>query len=664
MKQNKNDSILCIGELIVFITSIFLLFNNGFLNNILRLAIGGVIAILFIVLSDSFKTIYDSKIASKLSWLLGAILITLVYYTAGKLNMLGPYLSLADNNLNIFYSTMAILVLVLSYLSSVKQHSRAYLLVVYAAMLVLIYYAGLSIGLNEGYAFVVITTILMLINIIKKEGFLCDFIKAMSLLVFFFCMYSFKDLEALPLALLYFVNLTNMLIVGKKDDNYSRVFLFLLVIVLYKAFSVVRLYEYKVFIVAALSLSEVVYSILNKNKSKVYDIAIKIFYNIFYLYALFNIQTGDILITGSICGLIFFTSIAMSIMKDKKELMLLLVKLVITLNLVLTSLNTIYVKTYPIYIALIINIFLLLIYLIAKKSKLKYELLALMIINILLVVNGSTLSIFEYFIGVLLLLVDYVIVILKNKSTGIKRVFINCLFIITNIVLLNCLDAVNTKYIIFAMLMFIVVIKSLDSEFMLLGALLAFLYTSIKYITGLDLGLLGFGLKEIIILCSIFIALRYVLRETKGEHEWVKILFNCLLIYNLCCEEYYMITLAIAIAMLVIGYIKDKKLYIVTSLLTIIIGSRILKSYIFLIILGAIYVLYALFNDEATRTNMSNMMKEAFEDTEEEIESDELPEEIVKEVQIEKTKLASYCTHCGNIMAPVDEYCRYCGQKK
>jgi hypothetical protein len=115
MKQNKNDSILCIGELIVFITSIFLLFNNGFLNNILRLAIGGVIAILFIVLSDSFKTIYNSKISSKLSWLLGAILITLVYYTAGKLNMLGPYLSLADNNLNIFYSTMAILVLVLSY---------------------------------------------------------------------------------------------------------------------------------------------------------------------------------------------------------------------------------------------------------------------------------------------------------------------------------------------------------------------------------------------------------------------------------------------------------------------------------------------------------------------------------------------------------------------
>ena len=195
MKQNKNDSILCIGELIIFITSVFLLFNNGFLNNILRLAIGGVVAILFIILSDSFKKTYDSKISSKLSWFLGVILITLVYYTSGKLNMLGPYLSLEGNNLHIFYSTMAILVLVLSYLSSLKQHSRAYLLVVYAAMLVLIYYAGLSIGLNEGYTFVVITTILMLINIIKKEGFLCDFTKAMSLLVFFFCMYSFKELE-------------------------------------------------------------------------------------------------------------------------------------------------------------------------------------------------------------------------------------------------------------------------------------------------------------------------------------------------------------------------------------------------------------------------------------------------------------------------------------
>ena len=47
-------------------------------------------------------------------------------------------------------------------------------------------------------------------------------------------------------ALLYFVNITNMLIVGRKDDNYSRVFLFLLIIVLYKAFSVVRIYEYNI----------------------------------------------------------------------------------------------------------------------------------------------------------------------------------------------------------------------------------------------------------------------------------------------------------------------------------------------------------------------------------------------------------------------------------
>ena len=664
MKQNKNDSILCIGELIIFITSVFLLFNNGFLNNILRLAIGGVVAILFIILSDSFKKTYDSKISSKLSWFLGVILITLVYYTAGKLNMLGPYLSLEGNNLHIFYSTMAILVLVLSYLSSLKQHSRAYLLVVYAAMLVLIYYAGLSIGLNEGYTFVVITTILMLINIIKKEGFLCDFTKAMSLLVFFFCMYSFKELEALPLALLYFVNITNMLIVGRKDDNYSRVFLFLLIIVLYKAFSVVRIYEYNIFMVAALSLSEVVYTLLNKRKSKVFDIAIKIFYNVFYFYALLNIQTSNILITGSICGLIFITSMGMSLLKDKKELILLPIKLVITLNLVLTSLNTIYVKAYPIYIALIINAFLVLMYIISKKSNLRYELLALMLINVLLVINGSTLSLFEYFIGILLLLVDYVVIILKDRNNGIKRVFVNWLFIITNIVLLNCLDTVNTKYIMFAMLMFIIVIKSLDSEFMLFGALLAFLYTSIKYITGLDLGLLGFGLKEIIILCSIFIALRYIFREPKGEHEWVKILLNCLLIYNICCEEYHMITLAMAIAMLVIGYTKDKKLYVVTSILTIIIGSRILKSYIFLIILAAAFLLYALFSDEATRTNMSNMMKEAFEDDEEEIKTDELPEEVIKEVEKGKANLASYCTQCGNIMAPVDEYCRYCGHKK
>ena len=55
MKQNNKENVLCIGEIIIFIATTYLLLNSFFLANITRIIISGVVSFFFIILSDHVK---------------------------------------------------------------------------------------------------------------------------------------------------------------------------------------------------------------------------------------------------------------------------------------------------------------------------------------------------------------------------------------------------------------------------------------------------------------------------------------------------------------------------------------------------------------------------------------------------------------------------------
>lgn len=667
MKQNKNESILCIGEILVFIASLFLLFNRGFLGNIMRISIAGVIAILFILLSDSIKSIYQSKKVAKLSWLFGIILIICVYYAVGKLNMFGPYFSLEGSYSGVFKASIAILAVVLSYLSMLKQHSKVYLYTTYASMLILIYYAGLAISLNEGYILVIITTILMLINIVKKEGDLLFFSKALSYIFFFYAIYYLKDLEPIPLSLLCLTNLINILVVGYKDKNYSidKIYLLLLCIMLYKISDKVLVFDYKVFLVGAVTFSEFIYNYLNKDQNKYYDICIKLVYNIFYLFVIYNLPLSNILVTGVTCAMILVSSIGSCILRhtNKHELTVLPIKLVVLANIMLSSVNLNLLGIYPMIIALIINMILLIIYKIVKNKTLKYELLFLMILNILIPLFNNTLDILEYILAVIIVFVDYYLIVVKANFTGIKRVLINIVYILINLYLINVLDASNIKYVLFAIIMLIIMANSYDSEFLLFAALIAFLYSGVQYITGANLGLLGFALKECLLLSGIYIVINYIIKSKK-DHTWLIILIDLLLVYNILYDPYHLIPTVIAIGVIAMGIYKEKKLY--TSVLILFMISCYLtlleykiSGFVFLFIIGFGLILYSFYNRERIHDNMAQLLRDDPEDEEE--EEVIVPKYVDKQV---KAMGASYCANCGNIMAASDIYCRHCGYKK
>ena len=666
MKQNKNESILCIGEILVFIASLFLLFNRGSLGNVMRISIAGAISILFILLSDSIKSIYQSKKVAKLSWLFGIILILCVYYAVGSLNMFGPYFSLEGSYSGVFKASIAILAVVLSYLSMLKQHSKVYLYTTYASMLILIYYAGLAISLNEGYIIVIITTILMLINIVKKEGDLLFFSKALSYIFFFYAIYYLKDLEPIPLSLLCLTNLLNILIVGYKDKEYSsdKIYLFLLIIMLYKLANIILIFDYKVFLIGAITFSEFIYNYLNKNQNKYYDILIKITYNIFYIYVLFHLPLTNIVVTASTCAMILVSSIGSCILRNnnKRELVILPIKLVILANILFYSVNINIFNIYPMIIAFIINLVLLIIYKIVKKESIKKELLFLMILNILIPLFNNTLNIIEYLLAIIIVFIDYYMIVIKSNYTGIKKVLINIVYILINLYLINVLDTSNIKYVLFAIIMLVIMANSFDSEFLLLASLIAFLYSGVQYISGLDIGILGYALKECLLLSGLYIFLTYIIKEKK-THTWMIILVDILIIYNLLHDPYHLIPLCVSVGVLIIGILRDKKLYSSVLVLFLISCYSTLLEYkipgiAYIFILGFGLIIYSFYNKERLIEAKDKLKKEIFEDDEEDTE---VPQEVSERV---KAMGASYCVNCGNIMAASDIYCRHCGYKK
>ncbi len=669
MKQNKNESILCIGEFLVFVASIFLLFNRGFLNNILRISIIGAIALIFILLSDSFYKAYNSKTSSKLSWLFGIILIALVYYTAGSLNMLGPYLTLEGANGSIFKATMAILVLLLSYLSVLKQHSKSYLLIVYASMLILIYYAGLSISLNIGYIFVILTSILMLINIIKKEGDLLKFSKYVSLVIFIYSIMMFKELEAIPLALLCLFSLLNILTIGYKDKQsiFNKFYYIFLGITIYQLLPFVNSYEYNVLIIGALTFSDFIYSYLNK-ENNISNKIVKVLYNSVYIYVLLNIQPIYLIPTITISSMILLSSLGSIILKNhnKIEGALFIFKLVVTMNVILVSLNVNYLKLYPIIISLIINMLLLLIYYIIKKEPIKKLIILLLLINLFLPIFNTPLSILEYILALVIIFIDYYLIVIKHNYMGIKKVLIDIAYIIINTILLNQLDLGYVKYIIMAIILLLVIANSLNNEFLLTASLLAFLYCGVQYISAIQVGLLGFVLKEILLISGIYIILKYIIKDHIESKTWFIILIDLLLIYNIFIDKNYILPVIVSVITIIYSLTKEHKVYNSVLILSaisfyLLFASYSISGYILLFVIGIFLIIYSMTNRDQV-VYIKNLVNDALEENEDNteveiIEQDEVP-------RVFKKNEASYCVNCGNIMAGEDHFCRHCGYKK
>ena len=660
MKQNNKENVLCIGEIIIFIATTYLLLNSFFLANITRIIISGVVSFFFIILSDHVKKEFNFDKESILAWTLGITEIIIMFYGAGKFGLIGQDFSTFGKYSHLFYTALTMLTMLMAIISKHKYKNNIFTHIIYLSILALIYIAGMVVKLNAGYTAVIIMSILMLINIVKKEGTLYTFSRNASLIciILTLCFYNKMDIEILCLS--YIINSISLFSIKRKEKEDYKKYLNAIInfaylyIITQRGLSSINL----VYIAATGALVDVVYNVMKVKEGKI-AIVNNTIYNLFYLYLFTQISTSTLINSVPIILIILINSIGKIFLNNQceHEKYLLPIKLYLSTNILLNIANGMTLNINNLYINMIINIILLLVLVIFKNKKINYLALGIMIVNTIPLLTND-IEIIQALPLTVLMIISYLVLNKKCGTTEMKKMLISILFLTITYQIVNNIDFTNIKYLILALISLLMMTKTKEKEYFYTLLLIIFEISTIKYLNILAFDLLALILKEIIIFIGAYLFTNNVIKDKDNKETWKNISLIFILILNLFITDFYLISLLVAL--IVYLYMNMNKmsgekisLAFIILYLALVVRTTSIPFEMIIIGIGLALIAYVIKNKEKLKTPISK--------TDEVIKGEEKTD--ISKEKNNNESVINFCTHCGKKVNQDELFCGYCGEK-
>ena len=664
MKQNNKENVLCIGEIIIFIATTYLLLNSSFLSNITRVIVSGVVSFFFIILSDHVKKEFNYDKGSMLSWILGIAEIIIMFYGVGKFGLIGQDFSTFGKYSQLFYTALTMLTMLMAIVSKYRYKNNLFTHIIYLSILALIYIAGMVVKLNAGYIAVIIMSILMLINIIKKEGNLYTFSRNASLICIILTLWFYQKIDIEILCLSYIVNSISLFSIKRKEkENYKKYLSAIinfayLYIIIERGVSSINL----VYIAATGALVDVIYNVTKVKEGKLATVNNAI-YNLFYLYLFTQISTSALINSIPIILIIFINSIGKIFLNNQceHEKYLLPIKLYLSTSILLNIANGMTININDLYVNMIINIILLAVLVIFKNKKINYIALGIMLVNTIPLLTNE-IEIIQALPLTVLMIISYLVLNKKCGTTEMKKMLISILFLTITYQIVNNIDFTNIKYLILAIVSLLMMTKTKEKEYFYTLLLIIFEISTIKYLNILMFDLLALILKEIVIFIGVYLFITNVIKDKDSKETWKNISLIAILVLNLFITDFYLISLLVAL--MVYLYMNMNKMsgekvslaFIILYLL-LVIKTTSIPFEIIIIGIGLALIAYVIKNKDKLKTPVSKI-EEVIKDAEE----TDMPKEKTEVKPIDISAI-NFCTRCGKKVEQDELFCGYCGEK-
>ena len=492
-KLKKMGYILCIGACLVFLGSIGIFHSGSGIDDVWKTVLITALAIFLGVLSFVSKKSFGLEKFD--NFILGTSFATLVnaFVSIGEFELFGEWYSFAGGGCHIFLASIFILIGILSILMHVKTKTYAFIEIAFVCLIISTYLIIYHFTESTGAASIAANVILLCANLFSLTN------KRFSVFTVFTYIFMLLNVILVDEAYTYCSVIFNIItfaslvvILNKYKGTYANIatliFGFINMILLAPCVSIMKLgLEAGLLLyLIIICLYDLVLGIFKVNDLKALAILHKSFINIAY-FIVFIISMGSSMILVLIPALILITSIIQSaVINDQIEKYLVVYKIfALVLWVVLYIMD--YLDADSFFIGYcVLNIFTLVLYTFVKENYLKINSLVLLIITLLLMLCGTTISVIEFVIGLLVIVVDYGFVFLSNmkiKHDKLARAF----FIATlfySLILVAKVDIESYKYLIAAGFYFVLYVLSAKDKLragfsvgFIIGSLLLYTYS-------------------------------------------------------------------------------------------------------------------------------------------------------------------------------------------